>query len=182
MRGLVPALPTPYPIGSMLPAVLQEDPVAMLLTEALDEVLAPAIAALDSLHAYLDPLLAPADFVEYLAGWVGVDLDENWPPDRRRAVVAAAVGLHRMRGTVAGLREFLELATGATVHVTDSGGATWSSSPDTPVPGGPAPRLTVRVELPPGVEISTATIEALVTAVKPVHVAHRVTVIAPDEP
>jgi phage tail-like protein len=177
MRGMVPALGTPYPIGTLLPAVMQEDPVTMLLTEALDDVLAPAIAALDCLHAYLDPGLAPPDFLEWLAGWVGVELDENWPPDRQRAVVAAAVELHRMRGTAAGVRDYLGLVTGGSVEITDSGGTAWSETPDAALPGDAVPRVRVRVVLPAGSTISSAVIEDLVAAAKPVHVAHQVTLI-----
>jgi phage tail-like protein len=180
MRGMVPALGTPYPIGTLLPAILQEDPIAMALTEALDEVLAPAVDTLDCLYAYLDPRLAPADFLEWLADWVGVALNENWPLARQRAIVAAAVGLHRIRGTVAGLREHLELATGGTVEIGDSGGAAWSNRPLAELPGDAAPTLTVRVVVPAGSEVSAAMIEDLVIAAKPVHVAHQVTVVAGD--
>lgn len=184
MRGMVPALGTPYPIGSMLPAIMQEDPLAMALTEALDDVLAPAIASLDCLHAYVDPQLAPIDFVEWLAGWVGIELNENWPPERQRAAVAAAVGLHRTRGTVAGLRDYLSLATGGIVEITDSGATTWSDEPDAALPGESTPYVHVRVTLPPGSAIQPAVIDELVNTAKPVHVTHRVTVIdgASSEP
>lgn len=177
MRGMVSDLRTPYPIGAMLPAILQEDRVAMQLTEALDDVLAPAIATLDCLHAYLDPRLAPPDFLDWLAGWVGAELNENWPPERQRAIVAAAVGLHRMRGTVAGLRAYLELATGGTVEVTDSGGVAWSNTPDAPLPGETGPHLRVRVLVSEDSEISPTAIEDLVTSAKPVHVAHETQVV-----
>lgn len=176
MRGLIPALATPCPMGPMLPAILQEDPVAMRLTEAFDEVVAPAIATLDCLYSYVDPRLAPTDFLDWLAGWVGVELNENWPVERQRAVVAAAVVLHRMRGTIAGLRAYLELATGGAVDIADSGGTGWSTTPGAALPGDPEPRVTVRVRLPDGATMPAGTIEDLVTAAKPVHVAHQVTV------
>lgn len=184
MRGMIPALGTPYPIGSLLPAIMQEDPLAMALTEALDQVIAPAIASLDCLHAYLDPRLAPTDFLDWLARWVGVDLNENWPPDRQRAVVAAAVSLHRTRGTIAGLRDYLTLATGGSVEITDSGGSTWSETPDAALPGEPTQHVHVQVTLPPGSTIQPAVIDDLVNTAKPVHVTHQVTVMrgAPTEP
>lgn len=176
MRGLIPDLPTPHPFGPRLPSVFQEDPVTMRLVGAMDDVLAPIIGTLDSLYAYLDPRLTPTDFLDWLAGWVGVEPDENWPLSRQRALVAAAVELHRVRGTVTGLREYLELATGGSVEITDSGGTGWSNSPDADLPGDPVPRLAVRVRLPAGAEPSRGVVEDLVAAAKPVHVAHRVTV------
>ncbi|MGG8406262.1 phage tail protein, partial [Streptomyces sp. 12297] len=72
-RRLVPGLPTPHPLGPQLPAVYAEDDTAQRITEALDEVLAPVLAVLDSLPAYFDPRLAPEDFGELLAAWVGAD-------------------------------------------------------------------------------------------------------------
>ncbi|MGH9269114.1 MAG: phage tail protein, partial [Acidimicrobiales bacterium] len=103
MRGAVTGLPTPHPLTGFLPAVFQEDPFTVAFTAGLDEVLAPALLALDNLEAYIDPWVAPEDFVEWLAGWVGLVLDENWPLERRRAVIASAVAGFRHRGTVAGL-------------------------------------------------------------------------------
>lgn len=178
MRGMAAGLDTPYSFASLLPAIFQEDGVAIRLTAAFDDVLAPVIATLDCLHTYLDPKLAPTDFLDWLAGWVGVELDENWPLDRQRAIVTAAVALHRTRGTVAGLRALLELVTSGRVEVTDSGGTAWSNAPDAALPGSPAPMVTVRVFVPDPTAVSSRSIEALVAAGKPVHVAHQVAVSA----
>ena len=177
MRAMVSGLDTPYPIGSLLPAVLQEDPVLMRLTAALDEVLAPVIGTLDCLSAYVDPDLAPADFLEWLAGWVGIDLDENWPQARRRAVVGAAAELHRARGTLAGLRAHVEAVTGGSVDVVDSGGVAWSTKPGDDLPGTASPTVTVRVTVGDPASASVAALDALVAATKPVHVVHRVEVV-----
>lgn len=177
MRAMVSGLDTPYPIGSLLPAVLQEDDVMMRLTAALDEVLAPVIATLDCLEAYVDPGLAPADFLEWLAGWVGIDLDENWPLARQRAAVGAAAELHRVRGTVAGLRAHVEAVTGGRVTVQDSGGVAWSTKPGADLPGAAGPTLTVRVAVADPTTVSVAALDALIAATKPVHVTHRLEVV-----
>ena len=50
--------------------MLAEDPVVQLLLGALDEVLAPIISVLDCFDAYLDPRLAPLDFVDYMSSWL----------------------------------------------------------------------------------------------------------------
>jgi phage tail-like protein len=177
MRRAVTGLDTPYPIGTLLPAVFQEDPVAMQWTAALDEVLAPAISAMDCLAAYTDPMLAPDDFVHWLAGWVGTVLDENWPLQRQRATVAQSVRLYRMRGTVEGLRALIEVVTGGEVELAESGGVGWSVAPNTAPPGEAAARLSVRVTLPPGVTVDATALEVLITAEKPAHVPHRLEVI-----
>ena len=62
----------------MLPAMFHDDDLSQRLCGGLDDVIAPVPATLDSFWAYLDPALAPVDFVEWLAGWVGLELDQTW--------------------------------------------------------------------------------------------------------
>ncbi len=176
MRSSVPGLGTPYPIGGLMPAVYQEDEFTMRWTAGLDDVLAPVISVLDCLGAYVDPLLAPADFLPWLAGWFGTVLDENWPPARQRAAIARSAELYRQRGTVAGLRALLEMATGGTVEVTDSGGTSWSAAPGSPLPGGAAPRVIIRVRVSDPARADRAALEELLAAVKPAHVVHELEV------
>ena len=66
-RGLVAGLDAAHPLGWLLPAMYQEDEFAQRFTGALDTVLAPLVTALDNLDAYVDPALAPPDFLEWLA-------------------------------------------------------------------------------------------------------------------
>lgn len=70
-RAAVPGLPSRHPIGEQLPALYAEDDFAQRFTAGLDTVLAPVFATLDSLPSYFDPRLAPADFLSWLASWVG---------------------------------------------------------------------------------------------------------------
>ena len=178
MRGIVEGLQPPYTIGEQLPAVYQEDPFAMRFTAGFDDVMAPVISTLDCLDAYVDPYLTPEDFLDWLAGWVGMTLDENWPLDRRRAVTHRAVSLFRRRGTAAGLRELVELFTAGDVQINETGGAAWSEQPGGDLPGEPSPRLSVRVWVDDPESISEKTLDALVSAMKPAHVVHRVEVKA----
>jgi phage tail-like protein len=180
MRGTIDGLKTPYPIGELLPAVYQEDPFAMRFTAGFDDVLAPVIATLDCLEAYIDPWLTPEDFLDWLAGWVGMVLDETWPLDRRRAVTEHAVELFRKRGTPAGLREFVELFTGGEVQINETGGTAWSPMPGGDLPGEASPRLSVRVWVDDPESVSEPALDALVTSAKPAHVLHRVEVKARD--
>ncbi|WP_326948735.1 phage tail protein I [Amycolatopsis sp. NBC_01307] len=179
MRGMVPGIPNPHPLGGFLPAVYQEDEFAMAFTGGLDEVLAPVLSVLDCLHAYIDPMVAPADFVEWLAMWVGVDPEENWPAVRRRSVIASAVSLHSSRGTVSGLRDHLEIVTGGRVEVEDTGGVTWSRVPTGAIP---APRTHLRVEV--FVDRPTSalrrSLDDVIAAAKPAHVPHTLEVTQDD--
>ena len=84
MRGLIDGLDNPHPMLATLPALYHEDDFATRLTTVFDDVLAPVVSTLDNLDAYADPRLAPRDFVEWLAAWVGFPIGETWPDDRAR--------------------------------------------------------------------------------------------------
>ncbi len=178
MRGTVPGLASAFPIVEGLPALFQEDELAQRLTGALDEVLAPAIATVDNLSAYLDPALTPDDFLDWLGGWVAALLDETWPIERRRAFVTQAADLHRRRGTVAGLADHVRVFTDGDVEVLENGGASWSSTSGGALPGGPARSLHVRVTVRKTSDVDSARLEALVAAAKPAHLGHTVEVVA----
>jgi phage tail-like protein len=179
MRGALADLGTPYPIHGLLPAVLQDDDMTVRFTSGLDDVLAPAIWAIDCLAAYLDPLLAPADFLHWLGTWLGEVPDENWSQPRQRRAVAEAVDLHRIRGTVVGLRLQLELASGGRAEIADSGGVSWSLTPDAELPGEDVPRLGVRVTVEDPEAVDVNALDAVIRAAKPAHVAHRLEVLGP---
>jgi len=131
-RCTVHGLPVGQPIVGQLPAIYQDGMFLRQFTAGLDDVLAPAVTTLDSLHAYVDPALAPADFVTWLGAWVGVVLDEDWPIERRRRFVAAAADLYARRGTAHGVRDEVAIYSGGAAAVTDPGGVYTSRTPTTP--------------------------------------------------
>lgn len=178
MRGTLPGLHSPHPLGRGLPAVYQdEDPFTMRMTEAFDELLAPVISTLDCLPAYFDAAVAPEDFVDWLADWVGIDLDETWDLPLRRQVVAGATDLHARRGTAAGLADQVRLVTGGEVEVHESGGTAWSVDAGSALPGSRKPTLLVRVRVPDPSAVDPVRLERLVTAVKPAHVPHSLEIL-----
>jgi phage tail-like protein len=179
-RGAVESLPSAHPLGDFLPGVFLEDPMAGGFTAGLDPMLAPVHLTLDCLDAYLDPRLAPLDFLPWLASWVGIDLDETLPESWQRAIVAAAGSLHHVHGTRAGLERLVELVTGGTVEVRESGGVRWSALTGAEPPGSPVPGLevVVRVADPgPGVQ---ERVERVVREVRPAHLPFRVRVVRAD--
>ena len=109
MRGSIPGLVNPHPLGPALPALYQEDQFAQAFLTGLDEVLAPVISTIDNFDSYLDPGLTPDDFLTWLGTWVGIAIDDAWDMPRRREIVARAVEMYRMRGTAAGLGEQVEM-------------------------------------------------------------------------
>jgi phage tail-like protein len=177
-RAAVPGYATPWPLLQTLPALYQEDDLAARLTSVFDDLLAPALGTIDNFTAYLDPATTPADFLDWLAGWVGVLLDETWAIERRRAFVAVAADLYRSRGTSAGLTMQVRMFTGGDVEIEESGGAAWSPTSGGEVPGTPDFHLTVRVKPAGKTKVDAARLEALVSAAKPAHIKHTVEVVS----
>lgn len=177
MRKEIAGLPSPHPLGEQLPGVYLGDDLTMRLTAALDEVLAPVMLTLDSFAGYLDPRLAPPDFLEYLAGWVAFVVDEAWSDDQRRELVARAVDLHRWRGTSQGLASHVELLTGGRVEVADSGSCTWSREPGGPVGGESPARVNIRIAVADPSTVDNR-VRAAIAELVPAHVRTTVEVVA----
>ncbi|HET9519845.1 MAG TPA: phage tail protein [Candidatus Limnocylindrales bacterium] len=177
MRGTIPGLASPHPLGPALPALYQDDDFAQAMLSALDEVLAPVVNTLDNLDSYFDPHLTPDDFLTWIGSWVGIAIDETWSMERRREVVARAVELYRLRGTAAGLGQQVEIYTGGSVEIVENGGTAWSIDPGGELPGSPKPLLVVRVRVDDPKSIDPLRLDALVAAAKPAHVEHRVEIM-----
>jgi phage tail-like protein len=67
---------------------------------------------IDLLAALFDPQATPKSFLAWLAGCMGLDLDDNWDEQKQRQIIARIFELSGRRGTPAGLRESLHLFAG----------------------------------------------------------------------
>lgn len=181
MRGGVSGLVSPHPIASALPALYAEDGFAQRFCAALDEVLAPVFATLDSFPAYLDPWTAPPDLLAWLGEWVGMSVSPVWPAQRRRDLVAAAAALHAWRGTPVAIRAAVRLATGVEPELLESGAVGWSQTPS----AGFAEQdwawdeVVVRVSLGRLQDDELAALTGLLALVMPAHVRWRLDVTDP---
>ena len=106
-----------------LPAVFGEEPVSADFTDRflgiVDTTLRSVETTLDNLARYFDPMSAPSerragkmDFLSWLALWVGISFDKQWPEDKRRRFLKQAGKLFSQRGTVEGLRKQLFIYLG----------------------------------------------------------------------
>jgi phage tail-like protein len=159
----------------------QPPPFAMRFLQALEEVLDPIVATLDSLPAHLDADLAPEHALEGLASWLGVDEVESLPPDQRREAVRRAGELGRLRGTRAGLQLALSLFFPAiSMRINDHGGVVVGESADDAPPPASAASFEVMCDqsLPPETQMAVArTIERW----KPVHAHYKLRVKRGDK-
>jgi phage tail-like protein len=69
-------------------------------------------AAIAKLPGLFDPRAAPQEFLPWLAGWLALELDEDWDVETQRRAIAKAFERYAQRGTVEGLRQSLRLLAG----------------------------------------------------------------------
>jgi len=144
--------PPPLPIGRFLMAFesillgLQKSRAAesadLLQQPGLEEILGGAEqqgtkdTLLEGIDRYFDPgpdyptdplkvkdyNRAPSEFLAWLAGWVALVLREDWTDDHKRKFIAKAVQLYRLRGTKAGVTQFVQTYTGGPpVEISEQG-------------------------------------------------------------
>jgi phage tail-like protein len=116
-----------YPRASSLqylPAVYREDPVsADFLSRFLsifDTMRDQTSFQISWIARYFDPKATPAnrrnqggaDFLSWLASWLGLSLAGNWPVEKRRELVRKAHRVFALRGTPEGLKLQIELYAG----------------------------------------------------------------------
>jgi phage tail-like protein len=116
-----------YPRASSLqylPAVYRADPVSGDFLDRFlsifDTLRGRTSDQIGGISAYFDPKATPAnlpntpgtDFLSWLASWMGMSLQNNWPVARRRELLRQAHRLYALRGTLAGLRLHIQLYTG----------------------------------------------------------------------
>jgi phage tail-like protein len=75
-------------------------------------VLTDLEARSSSRRALIDPAGVPEELLPWLAGFLGLVLDERWPAAAKRTLVAEASDLFRLRGTLRGLRRWLAIYLG----------------------------------------------------------------------
>lgn len=170
---------SPHPIVLGLPGLYRDDVMTRAFCSAFDDLLAPVLSCLDNFPAYLDLDIAPEDTLGWLSGWVGIELDPGLPTARQRELLRAAAVLQGWQGTARGIALAVEGLLGLPTEVVETGGATWSRDATDPLPGEPVPALVVRVSPANTDDLDVDRLQAVVEAVKPAHVMHRVQVIEP---
>ncbi|HLO88385.1 MAG TPA: phage tail protein [Nostocaceae cyanobacterium] len=98
-----------YP--KFLPAIYQEVDFIGRFLKIFEQTFEPAVQAMDTLWAYLDPRTAPQSMLPFLAHWVAWPIDNRWTLEQQRLLILYAFELYRWRGTKRGLRLYIHLYT-----------------------------------------------------------------------
>jgi phage tail-like protein len=160
-----------------LPSIYSEEDFGMRFVGALEEVLDPIVAVLDSLQAHFDPDLAPRNILDLLSAWLGVGFDESQPLSTRRERARQAAELGRRRGTVSGLELELALAfPNLPLRIEDQGAVVWST--DVTSRAEPKPSTFIVYCDKPISPEQQAAVARCIEQVKPVHTSYRLRVKA----
>lgn len=173
-----------------LPAIYQDDDLMGRFLMLFESFWKPIDQQIDTMWYYFDPQMTTPDFIPWLAGWIGLALDEHWPESKRRQLLTRAASLYRKRGTRQGLQEFLQIYTGVEAQIVEHRAANFQLGGAARLGAGIAlgkdnqpHTFTVRLILPP---IETGpkaerkrqetmrrrTIESIIEAEKPAHTSY----------
>ena len=83
---------------------------------------------IDVIRRAKDPETCPEDLLGFLAFERSVDIwDPSWPVWKKRAVIASAPRDHRLKGTEAGLRRYVDIADGTVAQLVVAPGGVFAS-------------------------------------------------------
>ncbi len=99
-----------------LPKVYQEDKTSRSFLERFLSIFETKLSGFEdeitNIARYFNPLSTPKEFLNWLASWIGLLLDENWPDDKKRKLIKHAPELYKKRGTLDGLKDYINIYTG----------------------------------------------------------------------
>lgn len=101
-----------------LPIIYQENEFLGRFLRIFEDLWEPLEWRQNHLDMYFHPATTPTPMLAWLADWIGADLDGIWDDAHRRRIVAeTCTKVYRMRGTRDGLRQAIQLYTGASVRI-----------------------------------------------------------------
>jgi len=146
-----------------LPPIYQDQPFLGRFLLASEAVLTPIEQIVDNFDLYLDPAVAPPFFLNELAAWLGLTLDENWPVEKRRMILAEAAVLYLRRGTPAGLARHIEIYADVAPEILE--------------PDDKPNHFEVILRLKKGARVDRGTIDRIILAGKPAHATYTLQIV-----
>jgi phage tail-like protein len=165
-----------------LPAIYSDDPFLGRFLMIFESIMGPLEVVVDNLKYYFGPGTTPEELLPWLASWLDLVLDENWPLGRRRDLVKSAVELYQWRGTCHGLSEYLRVYTGTEPRIIeDFGGIPLTGEArlgrDTVLGGGSPNTFSVILELDGPDAVDENKVRAIIDAEKPAHTTYNLELI-----
>jgi phage tail-like protein len=142
-----------------LPPIYEDHPFLGGFLLAFEGILSPIEQMVDNFDLYLNPFTVPAYFLDHLAAWLDLTLDEKWPLEKRRQLVAEIVEIYRRRGTRWSLSRHLEIYTGLKPEILE--------------PENHPHHFVVILRVPAGLKVDRSTVERIIRVNKPSHTTFR---------
>ena len=161
-----------------LPSLYRDDEMMGQLLLIFESVMKPIENTVDNIPLYFDPQMIPEPLLPWLASWLDVALDQDWPEERRRQLVQSAAELYRWRGTKRGLAEYLKIYTGSTPEISEYiPGMTLDEETRLGIntrlgSSGGGNQFTVTLELNGNDYVNVDTVKAIIETQKPAHAAY----------
>ncbi len=147
-----------------LPPCYQDNEFLGRMLLIFESILAPLDHLIGDLPYYFDPRTAPESLLPWLATWFDLVLNENWPLERRRALILSSAELYRRRGTRSGILSYIKIYTGFAAAITE---------PHDPNGDDLPPHVfRVRLAVPDPAAIDRHTLEMIIESEKPAHTAY----------
>jgi len=161
-----------------LPPLYRDDEFMGQYIHVFEDLMKPLENTVNNLAMYFDPLLTPEPLLPWLAFWVNLVLDPNWPVERRRNLVKSVAKLYRWRGTKRGLTEYLRIYTGSIPEISEY---IPGMSLDTETKlgintqlgsSGTGHHFTVTLKLDDNSEVSIDTVRSIIDSQKPAYTVY----------
>jgi phage tail-like protein len=147
-----------------LPIIFQENEFLGRFLRIFEDIWEPLEWRQNHIDMYFHPATTPAAMLPWLASWIGADMDGVWDDQQRRRIVAETCArVYRLRGTREGLRQTLQLYTGASVRI--------EHIPDRPFV------VRIDVTLPARSTADERLLERLIERHKPAHIGYELRVM-----
>jgi len=109
-----------------LPAIYQEDPVSKEFLERFLSIFESRFhdreVQINTLSRYFDPQTTPGNFLEWLASWLNLALEEEWEEEKKKQLIEEAYGIYKQKGTPGGLSRFIAIYTGEAPFILEHAG------------------------------------------------------------
>ena len=107
-----------------LPAVYQEDPASQEFLERFLSIFETVFTGLEStierISDVFDPEHTPKEFLEWLAQWLDLGIEEEWTAEVKRRLITQASSLYQRKGRPDALADFIEIVTGKRPSIRES--------------------------------------------------------------
>jgi len=100
-----------------LPSIFQENDFLEKFLMIFQHLSNDISIKIDNINELFRPMHCPADFLDVLAGWFGINVDLLGDVEQKRMLLQYAIPLFKLRGTALGLKIYIYILTGVVPEI-----------------------------------------------------------------